>query len=147
MQEHSFSRGPWTNPYMSDGAYEATIEQVIYTTYDGGHVLHVVFWIPSRDAYFRTNVYLPEEPTRGARMRVWHLFRSAEVELYDVADDARFLEGKTLRLIIAQYETKNSPTPGSYSDVAAFVHIDEEVMGDGTLASRSDWINSISDGV
>jgi hypothetical protein len=145
MKDHQKPRGPWHNPYVSDGAYEATIETTTYTTYgdDGGHVLQVVFWLPSRESSFTTNIYLPSEYSRAANLRLWHLFRSADVELEDPEHDAYFLEGKTVRVIVTQYESKNSAGNGSYSDVAAFMHVDEEVNDDPTLSSRNSWITSM----
>ena len=147
MEEHQIPRGPWYNPYLSDGAYVSVVEQTTYTTYgeNGSHVLQVVFWIPSRELSFTTNIYLPTKYARGAHMRLCHLFRSADVELCDVADDATGLEGKTIRLIITQYESKKPSSTESYSDVAAFLHIDEEIQDDGTLAATTSWIGSIGD--
>jgi hypothetical protein len=149
MKDHQKPRGPWYNPYLSDGAYEATIETTTYTTYgdDGGHVLQVVFWLPSRESSFTTNIYLPSEYSRAANLRLWHLFRSADVELEDPEHDAYFLEGKTVRVIVTQYESKNSAGNGSYSDVAVFLHLDEDIPDDGTLSSRSKWISPIGSGV
>ncbi len=147
MNENQIPRGPWYNPYLSDGAYAAIVEETSYTTYgdSGGHVLQVVFWIPSEELYFTTNIYLPNEYTRGAHMRLWHLFRSTEVELDDPEHDATFLEGKTLRLIITQNNSKASSVNWSYSDVAEFLHMNEEIPSDGTLAATTSWISPICD--
>ena len=149
MKDHQNPRGPWYNPYVSDGAYEANVEETTYTVYgdSAGHVLQVVFWIPSRELSFTTNIYLPKEHTRAAHMRLWHLFRSADVDLCDPEHDATFLEGKSLRLIITQNNSKASSVNWSYSDVAAFLHMNEEIPSDGTLAATTSWITPICDGV
>ena len=62
MNESPIPQGPWHNPILDEGIYDAEIRYINKGTYgkDGDTYLQFVFWLTEEEQYFVTNMYFPE---------------------------------------------------------------------------------------
>ena len=60
---------PRYNPYIEEGLYDAAIEKVENKTYgeNDSPMVRIVFRIPSKQIYFASHIYFPENNSVGAQ--------------------------------------------------------------------------------
>lgn len=86
MQDQDRITGPWSNPPLEEGIYDAVIDELRHTTYgkNDDPMVQIFLRVPSEEAYLITNVYFPEGRSHGSQHRLWYLSTCVELELLHV---------------------------------------------------------------
>ncbi len=85
----STPQGPWYNPEVADGIYDASITCVKENTYgaDESPYLQLVFWLAAERCFFVTNLYFPKDkPDNRSAHRLAGLCRCLGLVPQDVVD-------------------------------------------------------------
>lgn len=112
--------GPWLNPVIDDGIYDATIEEITEGTYghDKNPFLRLVLWLTEPAVYLVTNFYKPK--SSRSQYRLHYLCRCVDCELQDVFETPHRLARRELRVEV-QVTKPHDGVGRLYSDVKAFI--------------------------
>ena len=111
--------GPWHNPVLPEGIYDAEIRSVTQGTYGTQHdpVIQIRFWLPKIGQCILTNLYFPSGAVLRPAKRLWHFTNMVGLHSADIGEDPASFEGRTLRLDVRT--TIRNGT--SYSDIHEFL--------------------------
>lgn len=138
-------REPRYNPRIEEGIYEAAIEKLETTTYgeNDSPMVRLVFRIPSKQIYFASHIYFPDNYSPGSQRRLWHLCRCVGLDFTDVDNNPDAFQDRWLRLSVIEYAPKSY---APYCDVHAFHPSEpelEEPEGLDDWGLDCDWVNPL----
>lgn len=145
MYTNSHPTAPRYNPRIEEGIYAAAIEKIENKTYgeNDSPLVRIVFRVPSRQIYFATHIYFPDNYSPGSQQRLWHLCRCVSLDCTDVDGNPDAFHDRWLRLRINVYASEsNSP----YCDVQSFHPSEpelEEPEGPDDWELDCDWVNPL----
>lgn len=145
MYNNSHPRTPKQNPRIEEGIYDAAIERVENKTYgeNDSPMVRFVFRIPSKQIYFVTHIYFPQNFSTGAQQRLWHLCCCVGLAPKDVDDNPDAFKDRWLRLSVIEYAPK---AYAPYCDVQSFhpsEHELEEPEGSDDWGMDCDWVHPL----
>jgi hypothetical protein len=108
--KNSIPNGPWQNPLIDDGLYDAKIAHVVKGVYGKAEhpYLKIVCILPTEDVYFTTNLYFKAGGTIKSDRRLWHFCECIGVKKADVLNDPGCCNGKWLCLRVKRIQKKNA---------------------------------------
>jgi hypothetical protein len=108
--KNSIPNGPWQNPLIDDGLYDAKIAHVVKGVYGKAEhpYLKIVCILPTEDVYFTTNLYFKAGGTIKSDRRLWHFCECIGVKKADVLNDPGCCNGKRLCLRVKRIQKKNA---------------------------------------
>ncbi len=111
--------GPWHNPVLSKGVYDAQIRSVTQSTYGTQDypIVQIRFWLPTAGQHLLTNLYFPASSLVKSQQRLWHFTNMVGLQPNDIVEDPTSFEGKSLRLDVRTASRKGT----TYSDVHEFL--------------------------
>jgi hypothetical protein len=121
--KNSIPNGPWQNPLIDDGLYDAKIAHVVKGVYGKAEhpYLKIVCILPTEDVYFTTNLYFKAGGTIKSDRRLWHFCECIGVKKADVLNDPGCCNDKRLCLRVKRIQKKNANYGNPYSDVERFL--------------------------
>jgi hypothetical protein len=111
--------GPWHNPVLPEGIYDAEIRSVTQATYGSHHypVVQIRLWLPQCGQCILTNLFFPSGASVKSQQRLWYFTNMVGLQPNDIVEDRKSFEGKLLRV-----ELRTAcPHGTSYSDVHRFL--------------------------
>jgi hypothetical protein len=127
--KNTIPNGPWQNPLIDNGLYDAKIAHVVKGVYGKAEhpYLKIVCILPTEDVYFTTNLYFKAGGTIKSDRRLWHFCECIGVKKADVLNDPGCCNGKRLCLRVKRIQKKNANYGNPYSDVERFLPPDRPV--------------------
>jgi hypothetical protein len=119
--KNSIPQGPYNNPKVDDGIYEAIIDRTSVGAYNKGKYIQIIMRLPAEDLYFATNVYFPNEHASRSKQRLWHLCSLLGLEVNDVLTQPGLLRDKRLRVQVLRMQRKTVNGGNPYYDVERFL--------------------------
>ena len=117
-------QGPWYNPKLEEGAYDAVIKSVHESVYgkNRDRYIQVVLWLPDEEAHFVTNLYLPEnKPDNRSVKRLYQLCKCVGQMPQDALDNPQWFEGEDLQVTVKQMKGVRGNRGQAYCDVDLFL--------------------------
>ena len=114
--------GPWRNPSLEEGCYDAVIEEITELTdgKEGQKRIRLVFTLPSREVYFVTNLYFRPGESHRAEQRLWFFCRCVGLTKDDFLHQQELFIGRKLMLAIRAIHPDEANYGEPYSDVWLF---------------------------
>ena len=118
--------GPWDNPALDEGTYDATVVQIIESSYgdEDFPMLKLIFHLTHLDEEYVTHLYFPNGSSIQAERRLWHFCRCVGLDKSDVLNQPELFVGRKLRLEIHTVDPEQSHQERPYSDVRSFVPVE-----------------------
>ena len=135
--------GPWDNPVLDDGTYDATVVEIIESSYgdEDNPMLKLVFSLLPEDFLFVTHLYFPNGTSIQAERRIWHFCRCVDLDKRDVLNQPELFADSKLRLEIHTVDPEQSGQEHPYCDVRMFLPAESqggEARRESVSAIRSD---------
>jgi hypothetical protein len=130
--------GPWGNPHIEEGLYEAAIQSICHTqNREGeGSMLHLTFQLEPTGLAFSSRLYLPKEFSSGCQRRMWYLCQAIGLEGCELMEDPDLAVGRRLVLDVTTIHPTTANHGQPYRDVKRFlpfaVKQDVEDFGENT---------------
>lgn len=121
-------QGPWNNPTIPAGIYDAEIRYLADGKYHGkkDRYIQVVMWLPQVQDYFVSNLYFPhDQPDAKTVQRLARLCQCVGLLPQDAVDNPQYFRGQELKVQIGVFTAKNGH---EYRDVELFLHREVIVM-------------------
>ena len=121
--KNTIPNGPWQNPLIEDGLYDAKIAHVVQGVYgkEEHPYLKIVSIIPNEDVYFTTNLYFKAGGSIQSDRRLWHFCECIGLKKDDVLNDPGCCSGRRLCLRVKRIQKKDANYGNPYSDVERFL--------------------------
>lgn len=120
MQKSTFSLGPWQNPELEDGIYEATVDGVEVRSYSTPKkpMIKIKLRLRPNNFPFVTHIYISDEYSIQSELRLSYFCSAVGVPIGKITTDPEAFEDRPLCIEVAQF---HSPSSGQqYSDVKNF---------------------------
>ncbi len=116
-------QGPWSNPVLPEGLYDAEITSVGEGTYgeDKEMYLQFMFWLPKPEVYFVTNLYFPKGRDSKSVQRLGSLCRCLNLVPQDAIDSPRSFQGLEMRITVREMKATSRTGGKPYCDVDLFL--------------------------
>ena len=117
-------QGPWYNPNLEEGAYDAVIKNVHEGVYGmpRDKYLQVVLWLPDEEAHFVSNFYLSSnKPDNRSVYRLYRLCKCVGRVPQDALDDPALFEGEELQVTVKTMKGVRGNSGRAYCDVGLFL--------------------------
>ncbi len=117
-------QGPWYNPKLEEGAYDAVIKNVHESVYSiqRDKYIQVVLWLSDEEAHFVSNFYLPSnKPDNRSIHRLYRLCKCVGRVPQDALDDPALFEGEELQVTVKQMKGVRGNGGRLYCDVDLFL--------------------------
>ena len=124
QQTKGFPQGPWYNPELAEGVYDATITEVTEGTYgkDRNTYNQFVFWLPNEQVHVVTNFYLPAtKQNNKTGLRLMRLCQVVSRIVEDVWTSPHSFKGDELRITVKRMRGKHGSQDQSFCDVDRFL--------------------------
>ncbi len=117
--------GPWDNPVLDERKYDATVVEVVESTYgDEEHsMLKLVFHLTDLDEKLVTHLYFPNGISIQAERRLWHFCRCVGLDKRDVLTKPELFAERKLCLDVHTVTPDQSNQDHPYSDVKVFLTV------------------------
>lgn len=115
----TLTAGPWHNPVLPEGTYDAEVRSVTQGTY-GTHddpVIQIRFWLLDVGQCILTNLYFPSGAMLRSAKRLWYFTSLVGLQPADIGEHPGSFADKILRLDLRTTIRNGS----SYSDVHEFL--------------------------
>ena len=120
--KNTIPQGPYNNPKVEDGIYEAIIDHITIAYYNKGKYIQIVLRLPIEDLYVVTNVYFPDgKSSTRTEQRLWHFCSFVGLTKQDVLDHPDLFKEKKLRVQILRMQQKTVNSGNPYYDVKRFL--------------------------
>lgn len=116
-------QGPWYNPALDEGIYDARIVCLTKGSYGSNKdpYIQVVMFLPEANCHFTNNLYFPKgQPDAKTVQRLSRLCQILGLQPQDALDSPQFFSGCELKVKIAVFKNGDR----EYRDVALFMHPD-----------------------
>ena len=118
---HATPTGPWDNPIIHDGTYDATVVEIIESTYGDFPMVKIVFHLTDVEVHFVTHIYFPHGNSIHAEQRLWHFCRIVRLDTHDVLHQPELVAGRKLCLRTYTVAPSESNQDHPYCDVELFL--------------------------
>jgi hypothetical protein len=121
--KNSIPNGPWQNPLLEAGLYDAKIAHVSPGVYGKAEhpYLKIVCVLSKADWYFTTNLYFKAGGTVKSDRRLWHFCECIGLKKADVLKEPACCDGKRLCLRVKRIQKKTANYGNPYADVERFL--------------------------
>lgn len=116
-------KGPWYNPSIDEGIYEAEITSLEELEYGEDHhqMVQVTLWLPEEERSLVTNFYFPQGAASQATKRFWYFCKCVGLEPADARYEPHLFEGRKLRIEVELANPENASVDWAYPDVHRFL--------------------------
>ncbi len=117
-------QGPWYNPELEEGAYDAVIKNVHEGVYGKNRdkYIQVVLWLPDEEAHFVTNLYFPENKADNRSVkRLYQLCKCVGQVPQDALDNPKWFKGEELQVTVKKMKGVRGNCGRAYCDVDLFL--------------------------
>lgn len=120
MRKQDKITGPWYNPLLDEGIYDAVIDELRHTSFgeNDDPMVQILLRIPSKRTYLITNVYFPHGRSIGSQQRLWYLSTCVGLTLAELYEYPEDFAGRQLRVHL---QPQSDGLHETYSDVTAFL--------------------------
>jgi len=129
--------GPWDNPVVANGVYDATVVELIEADYGeyADPMLKIIFRLSSCGRRFITHLYFPRGSSHASERRLWRFCSCVGLDRSDAIRQPDAFEGRSLRLVIENTDPEQTGQDHVYADVRLFL---PPVAVENTSESRED---------
>ncbi len=115
--------GPWQNPHLDEGVYEATVDSLAECTYGAGNdpMLKIIFCLPDKQAFFVTHLYFPNGYSIPSQQRLWHFCQAVGMDQYMVNEHPEAFKDRKLQLYVHTVHPTDANYGSPYCDVKYFL--------------------------
>lgn len=115
--------GPWDNPVLADGVYDATVVELIETDYGeyADPMLKIIFRLSLSGRHFITHLYFPRGSSQASNRRLWRFCSCVGLDRSDVHSQPDAFQGRSLRLVIENTDPEQTGQDHAYADVKLFL--------------------------
>ena len=132
--KNKIPQGPWNNPPITDGIYDATIDHLRTRYYNDNKddvYVQIVFRLTDlNDRYFVSNIYFPHGKSQRSEQRLYRLCELVGLEKQEVKEQPHLFQKKRLQLRIGRMERPDVNNGIAYYDVDLFLPANPENTGD-----------------
>lgn len=123
---HLIPNGPWQNPKINDGIYQAVIHEVLEQKSGiGDPMLKIVLFLPEHDLYFVNQMYFPGGSSLQSQRRLWHFCQAIGVEQHALVENPDCAKDKKVRVEIETRIQGQANRGKPYADVKRFMPSDK----------------------
>jgi len=135
-------KGPWDNPVIPAGSYDAVIRQIDSGAYgkDDGIYFRIELWVVQRGCWLVTNIYARKGALTSAERRIWHLCQACNEPHGEFHRRLKVFRGKHLRVTVVTVPASRSKLSRAYSDVDRFLKPTRS-LADDDWATYHDALN------
>lgn len=123
MKSQTVPQGPYYNPDLEEGIYDAKIVDLVQGEYgkDKDMYLQVILRVKEPECYVVSNLYFPKgKPDSKTVQRLSRLSQICGLVPQDALDSPRDFKGAELKVQIKRFKNDGR----EYSDVSRFLHPD-----------------------
>ena len=123
MSVSTVPQGPWYNPALEEGSYNATITEITEGKYGKpkNAYLQCVFWLPDEKVHVVTNFYLSSASDTKTGLRINRLCQAVGRLPDELRDSPRSFVGDRLQITIKRMVGKHGSETQEFYDVDLFL--------------------------